>query len=681
MEAYMGRIVGVRSLTCACVLLTGTFLPVRATFAAPDWQPSLIPPPAETGWGPSEPILIALPSLPTTPERLLLEVDDIDVTPSVSYEPELLVYTPVEPLGWGQHVIRLVEHAPDGSIIERGAWTIEVRKTARFREVEFRADIALTATQRIDEKNLFEPLPEETQGSGSALLSGTIAEKNWRMIGEAGLIHNSQEELMPNDKEFDLAQFLFVNKFGSESRYTDATVGEHTPAPNSFVIADFNRRGLSGGLNSQAVTARGFFVSTDPITGFKDGLAISDPENRTSGIFVTGRPLKAHRDALALSATALTSAGTDGAGEGVGGDPLQTEGDAASFIADGFLLKRRLRLRAEFAKTRFDFDGADTGLDPETDEAASFLAVLTPWHEKVVKNRPMAWNIALERKRIGTFFRSLANATLANDIDLLRLFSDFDWSGLTLGLSLGREEDNVEDIPGLGRTQTDQAVFSLNYSPLPKLEQEGAKKKRLFGQPSFGLGLFNYDQEVIESGSGLSEGPLTETRSLNAFATFGYSAWSWGVNYVLTEQDEFTDPTFDTRTNDFSFNLDFRVGERLNLTPLVQWINVEEPTTDVEEDTLNATLAVGYQFTNRLRGNLSLAVNHTERTDDTVDQDTQSADFSLNYDAVRPAGARPGVILGLQGSYQDVDDKVDPSASGDTYQVFFTVALSWTPTY
>ena len=74
-------------------------------------------------------------------------------------------------------------------------------------------------------------------------------------------------------------------------------------------------------------------------------------------------------------------------------------------------------------------------------------------------------------------------------------------------------------------------------------------------------------------------------------------------------------------------------------------------------------------------------MNHTERTDDTVDQDTQNVDLSLNYDAVHAAGARPGLTLGLQGSYQDVDDKANPSASGETYQAFFTVALSWAPTY
>ena len=673
----MGRYVGVRSLFCICVLS----LPPAAVVAATDWQPTLILPPEGTRWGASDPIRITLPDLPiVVPERLLLEVDNVDVTPATIYADRTLTYVPPQPLGWGTHIVRLVDYALDGSIVERGSWNIEVSKTAKFREAQFAGNIALTATQRVDDQNLVDP-PDKTQGSGSALLAGALANKNWRMTGEAGLVYNSQANLMPNGNEFDLANFLFVNKFGTEARYTDATVGEHTVAPNSLVIADFNRRGVSGGLNSRAVTARGFVVGTEPVTGFQNGLSVSDPDNRTSGISVTGRPLKAHRDALSLSATALTSSGSDGTGQGVGGDPLQTEGNAASFVADGFLFKRRLRLRGEIAQTSFDFDGVDTGFGSETDNAATFLAIGTPWNDKVVKNRPMTWNIAFEAKQIGTFFHSLANPTLANDSSLVRLFSDFDWSGMALGLSLGREQDNVNDLPGIGTTQTDQTVFNLSYSPLPKPEQEGVKKKRPFGQPTFSLGLLDYDQKVIESGAGLTEGPLTNTSSLALSANFTYTTWSWGVNYVYTDQDESADPTLDTRTNDLSFNLNLQVGQRLVLTPLLQWTKVDAPTTGVEQDTFNATLALTYQFTNRLRGNLNLAANHTESTDDTIDRDTKYVDFSLNYEAVRSAGARPGVTLGLQGSYQDVDDNVDPSVSSDTYQVFFTVGLSWAPTY
>jgi hypothetical protein len=382
-----------------------------------------------------------------------------------------------------------------------------------------------------------------------------------------------------------------------------------------------------------------------------------------------------------LSATALTGTGTDGAGVGVGGDPLQTEGDAASLIADSFLFNRRLRLRGEVAATSFDFDGVDTGFDAESDNATTFLTVWTPWEEKLVKERPLVWNVGFEAKRVGTFFHSLANPDLANDVDLLRLFSDFDWAGWTLGLSIGREEDNVNDIAGLGRTQTDQAAFNATYSPIREPGPDGTEKKHLLGQPTYSAGLFNSDQDVIEGGSGLSEGKFNSTSSIALSAIFGYTRWSWGIGYTFTDQEDFVDPMLDTRTNDVSLNADFLVGKSFTIAPVFQWTGVDEPTTGEDESTFNATVAMGYEFTSKLRGNLSLAVNRNKRSDDTVDTETRNVDFSLNWAVAQPAGARPGFTLGLQGLYQDVDDKVDPSLSGETYEVFFTVGLSWAPTY
>jgi len=113
-----------------------------SALAQADWAPELAPPAAETRSS-REPIVILLPDGldPATFGRLAVELDDLDVTAFADIASGSLTLVPPEALGTGTHSLRLSERGDDGSILERGAWALEIRHSAFIRDLSLDADL------------------------------------------------------------------------------------------------------------------------------------------------------------------------------------------------------------------------------------------------------------------------------------------------------------------------------------------------------------------------------------------------------------------------------------------------------------------------------------------------------------------------------------------------------------
>ncbi|MEW7979867.1 MAG: hypothetical protein AB2813_08720 [Candidatus Sedimenticola endophacoides] len=197
------------------------------------------------------------------------------------------------------------------------------------------------------------------------------------------------------------------------------------------------------------------------------------------------RPLPGGSEALELSAAYLSGEAPE-LGAGVAGDDLSTGGDAWSVSADGLLLDNRLRLRGEYARSAYDFDGAG-GEGAERDHGYSLLASYRPWLDKQIGGSYIDWNLGAEYKRLGTFFRSPANPGAVADRQVERLFSDLVWGEWGLQAALAQERDNVEGIAALPRIRTRHGGFNLNYTPAPAYDAQGMPETGWLGQPSYSL--------------------------------------------------------------------------------------------------------------------------------------------------------------------------------------------------
>lgn len=671
----------------ACAVLSACLLQIAAipaTYAA-DWSPQLVVP-TSGARGPSDALRIRLPAAAIAVlDRLTLELDDFDVTALVTREGNDAVFSSPQPLPYGPHTLRLIENAPDGTITERGVWQFDVRKNATFREAEGRISSTLNIIQRIADDDLTEPTPRKTQANGAAQLSGMLGDDAWRLKGNMDLLYNTQESLTPRQKDqLDMGRFLLQAEAGPVS----AQAGHHAVAPDSLIMQAFNRRGVSvkGGRDTDPVNGTLFMLRTQDIVGFQEGFGIGDKNNRVDGATIVGRPAG---DALTLSAMYLTGEGpsqSGAVGTGVAGDTLSTGGSAANFVADSRLLDKSLRLRGEYAASRYDFDGLNTGNEEEKDDAYSALVTYSPWKNKVANGSPMALQVGLENKEIGTFFKSPANPIGVTDRKATRGFGSFGWGGFNLQSSLGYETDNVNDIALLPRTESIQTALSMTYTPTlnlaPPADANQQPSLPWYGQPTYGLTYLSLDQDVIKAGAGLTEGDFHETKNLTAVASFSYTTWMWSVNHSIGKDTDFTNLADDTETSTTQLAANFRVGEKLTIGPSVQYGQVDNVTTPaLSSETYTALLNLGYAFTQRVNANVSYSVNRQKVDNSSVDTKSNDLIGSLNWIVQQAQGMQPGFTLSLEGQYHDMDDRVLVINNQNNYQIFLKGSVSWMPVF
>ncbi|WP_295813198.1 hypothetical protein, partial [uncultured Nitratireductor sp.] len=178
----------------------------QPAWAQSDWVPELAPNGSETR-GRSDPIVILLPAGldPAVYGNLAVELDDLDVTAFVLAEAGRLTVTPPEALGTGSHSLRLIERGADGSILERGFWSLEVRHSDLIRDLSLTADLAGEVNGRVADGGLTTPSQHVT-GESAGNLEAAASDEGWRISAQGNYLYNSQLELGLDERNFDLGE-------------------------------------------------------------------------------------------------------------------------------------------------------------------------------------------------------------------------------------------------------------------------------------------------------------------------------------------------------------------------------------------------------------------------------------------------------------------------------------------
>lgn len=655
---------------------------------AADWTPELMPP--EQGLRrPLDPVQFRLPALPAeTLEKLALELDSFDVTAYVSSaDGRHAVFTPPQPIDSGKHELRLIEYLAGGQIVERGRWTLEIRSGEGYREASLNGNLVFNLTRRLASHNLAVGTPGANQADGAVSLRGTLADADWKVSGAADLLGSSRHGQLPRrDGPIDLATFLLTAEKGP----VVAQAGHHAVGPDSLVMQGFSRRGVSAGVKSTdgggALTA--FALNTGNVIGFQDGLGVGDADNRTVGAVVSVRPSSGQD--LGIWGTLVSGAGRDqtgASGSGVAGDATRGKGRAAALSGYGAFLDDRVRLRVEVARSHFDADGPGTDTDGngviDHDEpyrgGNSHLLMLDwrPWDKLEAAGRPAALSFGLERRRIGTWFRSPAAAGAARDTDLWKGGLNFALAGLHGDASLARASDNVDRQPNVARSRSLQSNLSMGWYPEYARAADGQPALPWYGQPYLGLALGRTDIDVIDASSSLAAGALRRTDSATLSATFSGGTWSWGVSHTLGKDEDRRQSAPDLSLSSSQLFASLQVGERLSVTPTVSYSLTSEsdaPAGVTAKD--RKTLAVGLYAAYTLSETLNLGAAYTlsdEGTSDhSADRCFQDLNVRLSWTLAPAKERRPGLTLMLDGSRHD---ESGGSAGADNWQVFLRAVI------
>ncbi len=656
--------------------------------SAADWTPELLPP--EQGLrGPLAPVQFLLPELPAeTLEKLALELDNFDVTAYVSSaDGRRAIFTPPQPISQGRHDLRLVEYRAGGQMVERGRWTLEIRAGAGHREASLNGNLVFNLTRRLDSNHLAAGTAGPNQADGALSLRGALADADWKVTGAADLLGNSQHAQLPRkDGPIDLATFLLTAETGP----VVARVGHHAVGPDSLAMQGFSRRGASVGVKSAdgaaAVTA--FALNTGNVVGFQEGLAVGDADKRTVGVVASVKPL-AGRD-LNVWGTWVSGAGQDqtgASGSGVAGDAAHSKGRAAALSGYGTFLDNRMQVRAETARSHFDADGpgTDTNGDGVIDhnepyrDGGSQLLMLnwSPWDKLEAAGRPAALSFGLERRHVGTWFRSPAAPGAARDTDLWKGGMHFDWAGVHGDASLARATDNVDDQPDVARSRSLQSNLSMGWYPEYARAADGRPAIPWYGQPYLGLALGHTDLDVINGTGALSAGPLRRTDSLTLSATFSGGAWSWGVSQTLGRDEDRRQTAPDLSLSSTQVFASLQVGERLTLGPTVSHSVTRESdapagVTAKDRKTLTAGLYASYTLSETLNLGGGYTLSDDETSDGSSQRRAQDLNARLSWIVAPPKERRPGLTLMLDGSRHDESGS---SAGADNWQVFLRAVI------
>lgn len=620
---------------------------------------------------PRQPLRIKLPDDidPATLEWLAVELDTLDVTPILTLEGTEIVVRPPRPLKSGTHQLTLAQYNEDGEAVDRGSWSFKVGQEVAY---QARADASFAATYRADTRNIpKESLPEKPGTvDGSLRLEASAGTASWQVRGNAdGVWTNQPAEGLDH---FEGGNYLATLSAGGLT----GQVGQLDPRLESSIISSFQRRGmtLSYTNRGQEVQANGFALRSGPVAGFHEGLGIHDPDNRVLGGSVTLRPLPKHGEWLTL--TGMYLVGKQGADPGVAVVDQTALGSGSAWSV-GFvsgLFNQRLRVRGEYAATRFDADGSGE-LVEEPDKAYGGSAVWDLVRDARLGDMPLNGAVGGEYQYNGPSFKSLANAGLPTDLQMEKAFTRWGLGGLSAEVVAGREHDNVEDDPALAAGLTNLLGAVATYSPT--LAPDGWAQA-VFGQPRLDLGYQQLRDRTIDLPEGATDKPDRRNREWSATLGSGYRIWDWRAGYRSRREKDLTGAAADRTSESADANLGFRLWERITLGLRGQLTRDKDIGTSLSlTNTLTGADLTVVLIRDYLTARVAYQADRRKASDDSENQLTQTTDFGLDLTLLQARDNWPGIAISLKGQQQNVDDRVNDENDRKPFQVFLAVNVGW----
>lgn len=659
-------------------LLLGGLLTLHVTPALAQVDAQLRTPEAEGFFQPREPLRVALPddSIPEAPGQLSLELDGMDVSALAQRRQNDWIYVPVRPLAPGHHELRLMFYGDQGEVQELGYWSVEVRHSAGLRSARVDGQLDLALSQRVAESDGIGGDDFRAQGGG--YLESELSGDRWQLSSNLDLIAVDDKSLAIADRRVDLARFQLRGEF---DRYHLA-LGDQQLTSASLIQDGFERRGVSTGakLPFWNGAASVYQASSRQTVGIDAGLGTDEENNRMTGGQLSFWPWRSDNTQVMIAGEHLSGrvSQPDYGSLDPNAEPVVHDGDAWNLTLDSLFFQRQLRIRLEKAESEYDFDGMDQGFDPEQGDAWSALLVLDP---TTSGGDALDWRVGLESRKMGTWFRSLANRHAPADKKVDRLFFDatkdkWTWDGHYAVEDSNLTEDDRYAISEARQWRLGAAYFDYDFPEGPVLT--------LLGQPTYSLNVGGSSLIDDYTPQGYLANDL-ETRRVELTAAFSKEQlqWSAGIHYDTLEDDTNWQPENRTRATQLDAgwylnnDYNFYIGWELQHTTYPE----QNVSTDRHIYSFDANAAF---IPDRLQGNFSMGLNQTSARDDPFfaqwDQTTY-LNANLNWRLREPEGHRAGVELILSVTRNDYRDQLLLPNSVNDYQAFIELRTHLPVTY
>ncbi|HEY6125136.1 MAG TPA: hypothetical protein VIV63_10820, partial [Steroidobacteraceae bacterium] len=535
-----------------------------------------------------ETLNVALPPGAIAPGATLqLELDAYDIG-AVASVADGRISIPVATLGLtaGEHTLRILSASENGDIDTLAEHTLDVYQRPGVRASTQTWNVLLGSQYRLAQ-DPDEAFDGSDRGSSTAALQWNAATDRgtWIASGSFDTFYNSDRGIGSEQPLWQLPALQLKAGRKFDSGHVAIAMGDNETLPGNLVFSNFNRRGLrleAGGLDER-FRAQAFTLHADPVTQLDAPLVPDDSEDGVLGAYSEIAPFARHPDALSLSVSWLDG-DSDLGGVGIATPGLESEapltfgGHAWDAALDSFVFGRALWMHGEYAKSRFDADGEQSG-DPARDDDAQRLVIQLSSGGDFALAGIDQWSLGFEHLRVGTHFFSLGNLMLPGDLDLRQLHASIYTHGLTLDLQALEQNTDVDDDPQRPRVDSDQQRITLGYTPATA--DPSAQPWRWLGVPSVSAGYESTANEqsaedLLVAGYDLDNRQRTVSGALN----FTHTRFSFGITAERVERDDRSQPlvvddfvlyqpTPDSTETLLGLNLSWFASERLTLAP--QW--------------------------------------------------------------------------------------------------------------
>lgn len=628
-------------------------------------------PKSKSFYQPDDSLHLTVPEemIPGTPGMLSLELDGMDVSALAERRGTDLVYSPVRPLIPGQHELRVVFYGEQGRVQELGHWTFEVRHSQRFRELYAQGQLDLALSQRVADS--YHGQGDDFFAQGGGRLESGVSGENWRLDNNLDLMAVNNRDLAIAGQQVDLARF---NLRGEYDRYRLA-LGDQQLSSASLIQDGFERRGISTGarLPVWGGSVSLYRAASQQQVGIDAGLDGDDADNRFTGGRLELWPFRGNDAQLMVAGERLSGRISEPDYGSVDplADPVTHEGEAWNLTMDGLFFQRQLRLRYEQAESEYDFDAADSGFEPEQDNAWSALMVLDP-----APANDLNWRLGLESKKMGTWYKSLANRYAPADKQLERIFFEiaknkWSWDG---GYAV--EDNNLSEDTAYAISETRHWNLTTRYFDYDLPE---GPVLSVLGQPSYSLSASGTTLEDSYTPEGYLVNDL-ETRRYGLTTGFKKAQLQWSAGYHYNTLDDATGYQPQTRTQATQLDAGWYPGRKYSVFASWQLQRSHYPEQGVSTDRqIYSVDARAEWIPDRLHTSLNVGLNQTSARDDPFFaqwDETTYISANLNWRLRQPDTHGAGLELILSVTRNDYRNQLLPVDSVDGYQAFIELRSS-----
>lgn len=610
-----------------------------------------------------------------------VELDGIDITSVTSFENQGFVYTPVEPLRNGEHIVRLVVLNGDGSITEKSSWSFFVEATensldsvdqkkiakaeAWLKSASFKADTLTEYSNRIKQHNIGNA-PDNSIISGGGNVQGDVYGENWSVNAQGNYLVQTDKDLALTGKTVDIGEYRILANYSGDSISTGLTLGHHDIGLNSLLFSPQQRRGVSAGISDKQNRISTTIFAFNPATqvGAEDFTGLSDSNNRLDGATATIKPFSADSDALEITGMYYDGEGYTG-GIGIGGEEEAATGSGYGFIVKKSLLEGKVDLRGEYNRSHYDIDGDLGELPEDKSDAFSLLIEARPFDNQTLLDNYLDVVIGTKYERIDTFFDSLANQGIAADRDAVTVYSNIYWGSLSTSLQFNHETNNVDDLEALPTNRLRNFIWNSNYA---FDTQTGARS--WLGTPylHFSGLVSKLDRKDTPDGY-LGDRTDSKSNSVTLGGGSSYDQWYWAASHTYASLDDDANTTSDTANNFTSLSAGWTVSDRLELNSDLQYGVFEDKDND--DTSYNTNMNFGLRsilIRDKVNFDLNYNLNLASGSDDSPDKHVINTELGWTIKQARQN--HPGLALTLRGSMEKNHANSSNTDDETQYQVF-----------